>query len=208
MGSWYWQEKGSEQIFGQGTRDIRDLDLMSRLQKLRNGREFFNRGDDNNNNNDNNNCGNVFLSPPPSPPCFDFSDETRQLALPNFRSFLNDNVNNFPPPHHLLPPFPWFQNFFQPPLLQRVPDLTFQRKNDAVANTTQTMNDNRLVNRRAGMNNWKGRTNGKPRMTLPEGDTVFAFPKIAHILNNKDFEQKQEIKKTTGWWNKQWNCLE
>ena len=32
-------------------------------------------------------------------------------------------------------------------------------------------------------------------MTLPEGDTVFAFPKIAHILNNKDFEQNQEIKK-------------
>ena len=31
-----------------------------------------------------------------------------------------------------------------------------------------------------------------------EDDIVFALSKIPEILNNKDFEQKQEIKKTTG----------
>ena len=33
---------------------------------------------------------------------------------------------------------------------------------------------------------------------MPEGNIVFALPKIPQILDNKDFEQKQEIKKTTG----------
>ena len=87
--------------------DIRNLELRSRLNKLRDGREFFNRGDNNNNNN-NNNGGNVFLPPPPSSSCFDFPDETGQRPLPNIESFLNDNVNNFPlspPPPPLLPPF-------------------------------------------------------------------------------------------------------
>ena len=36
----------------------------------------------------------------------------------------------------------------------------------------------------------------KPKENLlPEDDIVFALPKIPEILSNKDFEQKQEIKK-------------
>ena len=44
----------------------------------------------------------------------------------------------------------------------------------------------------------------KPKENLvPEGNIVFALPKIPQILDNKDFEQKQEIKKTTEWLIKQ-----
>ena len=66
--------------------DIRDLEFRSRINKLRDGRELFNRGDNNNNNN-NNNGGNVFLPPPPSPHPFDFPNKTGQRPLPNTGSF-------------------------------------------------------------------------------------------------------------------------
>ena len=32
---------------------------------------------------------------------------------------------------------------------------------------------------------------------VPEDDIVFALPKIPELLDNEDFEQKREIKKTT-----------
>ena len=72
--------------------DIRDLGLRSRLNKLRDGKEFFNRegwggGWENNNNNNNNNDGNIFLLPPPSPPRFDFPDETGQDHFQILKNF-------------------------------------------------------------------------------------------------------------------------
>ena len=124
--------------------NIRDLELRSRLNKLRDGREFFNRG-----------LTTIiitvimvemfFLPPPPSPPRFDFPDETGQRPLPNIESSLNDNVNYFPPPPPPLPPLPPFQLFLQPPLLQRAPGVTVRRKNDAATNTTQTMSGDCLT---------------------------------------------------------------
>ena len=65
--------------------NIRDFELWSRLNKLRNGREFFNR--DNNNNNNSNNSGNVFLLPPPFLPRFDFLEGTGQQPLPILKGF-------------------------------------------------------------------------------------------------------------------------
>ena len=47
------KKKGLSKFFDKAP-DIRDLSL-GRLNKLRDGEEFFNRGDDNNNNNNNNN---------------------------------------------------------------------------------------------------------------------------------------------------------
>ena len=57
--------------------DIRDLELKSRLNKLDDGRELFNRGDNSNNNN-NSNSENTFLPPPLYPLHFDFSGEAGQ----------------------------------------------------------------------------------------------------------------------------------
>ena len=119
--------------------DIRDLELRSRPYKICNGKKFFNRKDDNNNNN-NNNGGNVFfLLSPPSPPRFDFQDETGLQLLPNIGNFLNDNVNNFPPPSPPPPTLPPFQQIFQPPSFQKEPDVAVRRKNDTATNTTQMM---------------------------------------------------------------------
>ena len=157
--------------------NIRDLELRTILNKLRNGREFFNRGDNNNNSNSNdNNGGNVFLLPPPSLPHFDFSDETGQRPLPNIESFLNNFPHPTPPPP-LLPPFV-------------TPDITARRKNDSVTNTTQTMSGDRLIGQlEQGIEKEKTKKN-----LVPEEDIVFALPKIPEILDNEDFEQKQEIK--------------
>ena len=132
-----------------------------------------------------------FLLPPSSPPHFDFLDETGQQPLPNIESFLNNNVNNFPPPPPPSPPLTPFQNFFQPPPLQRAPDATARRKNDAATNTTQTMSSDCLIGELERVIEKE-----KPKENLlPEDDIVFALPKIPEILSNEDFEQKQEIKK-------------
>ena len=49
----------------------------------------------------------------------------------------------------------------------------------------------------------------KPKENLvSKEDIVFPLPKKPAILDNEDFEQKQEIKKTTGWWNKGKNWFE
>ena len=124
--------------------DIRDLSLCLDLINSTMERNFFNRGDDNNDNN-NNNDGNDFLPPPPSPPNFDFPNETGQRPLPKIGSLLNDNFNNFRPPPPPPPPLPPFQTFFQPPPLQRAPDVIVRRKNDTATNTTQTMSGDRLL---------------------------------------------------------------
>ena len=131
------------------------------------------------------------MPPPPPPPCFDFPDETVQRPLPNIESSLNDNINSFPPHPPPPPPLPPFQKFFQPRPFQRVPDVTVGGKNNAATNTTQTMSGNRLIDE---LERVIERKETKENL-VPEDDIVFASSKIPEILDNEDFEQKQEIKK-------------
>ena len=76
-------------------------------------------------------------------------------------------------------------------ILRRCEDVL---KTSVSAGKTQTMSDDHLI----------GELERVIEKEKPKGedDIVFALPKIPEILNNKDFEQKQEIKKTTGLWNK------
>ena len=75
--------------------------------------------------------------------------------------------------------------------MQRAPDATARKKNDSATNTTQTMSSDRLIGELE-----RAIEKEKPKENLlPEDDIVFALPKIPEILSNKDFEQKQEIKK-------------
>ena len=100
--------------------DIRDLEIQSKLNKLREKNEYFKRSDNKNNNNNNNNNNknrgrNNFLPPPlPPPPPFEFFNTP---SVPNVGDFLNNNVDDFnfpllPPP----PPPPFSSASTQPPL--------------------------------------------------------------------------------------------
>ena len=67
----------------------------------------------------------------------------------------------------------------------------FKRKNDAVTNTTQTLSSDRLIGEFERVIKKL-----KPKENLvPEEDIIFTLPKLPAILDEEDFEKKQEIKK-------------
>ena len=72
-----------------------------------------------------------------------------------------------------------------------MPYVTVRRKNDAATSTTQMMSGDCLLGELERVIKIK-KSN---KNLVPEDDIVFALPKIPRILDNKDFEQKQEIKK-------------
>ena len=74
-----------------------------------------------------------------------------------------------------------------------MPDVTVTRKYDAATNITQTMSGDPVIGELEGVIEKK---NPKENL-VPEDDIVFALPKIPELLDNEDFEQKREIKKTT-----------
>ena len=114
------------------------------------------------------------MLPPSTLPRFDFPDKTGQQPLPNIGRFLNDNVKSFPPPPPPPLSLPPFQNLLEPLLLQRAPDVTVRRKNDAATNTTQTMSSDRLIGELEQVIEKE-----KPKENLvTEDEIVLALPKI------------------------------
>ena len=99
IGSWIQEvdigrKKDLSKLLGK-TPGINDSELRSRLNKFWNGREFFNN-----------------MLPPPSLPRFDLRTKQGSDLFQILEVFLNDIVNNFPPPPPPPPPLPPFQNFF------------------------------------------------------------------------------------------------
>ena len=168
-------EKKGFSKFLEKSPDIRDLEIREKLNKFREKDELFNRGNDNNNNN--------FIPrlPPPPPPPPGFPRQNFPPALPqppNLSDFFLDN--------YILPPPS--QQFFQPPLLPQPGNLTFQSKNDVATNTTQTLSGDRLTGELERVIEKE-----KPKENLvPDEDIVFTLPKLLTILDNDDFEQRQE----------------
>ena len=72
-----------------------------------------------------------------------------------------------------------------------MPDLTVRRKNGTATNTTQTISgDSPIKELEQVIEVERLKEN-----LVPEVDIFFVLPKILQILDNKKFEQKQEIKK-------------
>ena len=72
-----------------------------------------------------------------------------------------------------------------------MPDLTVRRKNGTATNTTQTISgDSPIEELEQVIEVERLKEN-----LVPEVDIFFVLPKILQILDNKKFEQKQEIKK-------------
>ena len=70
--------------------------------------------------------------------------------------------------------------------MQRAPDVTARRKNDAAANTTQTMSGEHLIGELEKVIEKKKKKEKPKENLLPEDDIVFSLPKRfsrANILN-------------------------
>ena len=169
--------------------DIRDMEIQSRLNKLSEKNEFFNRGDNNN----------FFpanpppppLGPPPPPP---LSDLLNIPNVPRIDKFLN---NGYVPPASHPPPFRGFTRNFFPngpstaKTSSKVGTNTAKTSSNVGTNTTQTMSGNRLTGELERVTEKE-----KPKEEIvPDENIIFSLPKIPTILDNEDFEIKQEIKK-------------
>ena len=121
--------------------DIRDLEVQSRLNKLSEKNEFFNRGDNNN-----------FFPPNPPPPPLDPpppplpSDLFNIPNVPRIDEFLNNNDFNFDFSNGYVPPAPnplplrgFVGNFF----LNRL-SMT-KTSSNVGTNTTQAMSGDCLI---------------------------------------------------------------
>ena len=180
------------------TPDVRDLEIQLRLNKLCEKDEFFNRGDGSSSNN--------FFPPPspppPSPPNFPNlrpppppSDLFNILNVPRIDEFLNNNDFNFDFSNgYVLPvPDPLTLRKFVGNIFPNGPSTAknSSKKNTVGTNTTQTMTGDCLI---GDLERVIEKENPKEEI-VHDQNIIFSLPKIPTILDNEDFEIKQEIKK-------------
>ena len=175
------------------TTDVRDLEIQLSLKKLCEKDEFFNRGDGSSNNN-------VF-PPPPLPnfpnlrPPTPSSDLFNVLNVPRIDEFLNNNDFNFDFSNdYVLPvPDPLSLRKFAGNIFPNGPSTAknSSKKNTAGTNTTQTMTGDCLI---GDLERVIEKENPKEEI-VHDQNIIFSLPKIPTILDNEDFEIKQEIKK-------------
>ena len=164
--------------------DIQDLEIRSRLNKLREKDECVNKGNDNSNNN---NSNNIFLPPPPYPPPprppTYFPPPFKPPTLSDF--FLDNEAQNFSQqPSYVSPPPP------PPSPLPPVLSLRLKRQSDVGRNTTQTLSGDHLIGK---LERITEKEKSKQNLVSDE-DSVFTLLKIRTILDNDNFETKKEIK--------------
>ena len=175
------------------TTDVRDLEIQLSLKKLCEKDEFFNRGDGSSNNN-------VF-PPPPLPnfpnlrPPTPSSDLFNVLNVPRIDEFLNNNDFNFDFSNdYVLPvPDPLSLRKFAGNIFPNGPSTTknSSKKNTVGTNTTQAKSGDCLIGH---LERVTEKENPKEEI-VHDQNIIFSLPKIPTILDNEDFEIKQEIKK-------------
>ena len=167
--------------------DIRDLGIQSRLNKFSEKYDFFNRGDNNN----------FFLPNPPPPPLGPPppplpSDLFNIPNVPRIDEFLNNSDFEFdfsngyvPPAPDPLPPRGLAGNFFPNRPSTAKTSLNME------TNMTQTMSVDCLIGERERVIEKE-----KPKEEIVSDENIIlTLPKAPTILDDEDFETKQEIKK-------------
>ena len=147
--------------------DVKDLELQSRLNKLRSRNEFFNSGDDNNINN----FSFILPSPPPQLPQPPYVPPPLPFQLPNLSDLFSKNRPPLPP---LLPP----------PPTRQPPNLSFFNNEQ----TSIFLTPPALANQHGDKYN----ANNVQRQA---NDVTFFLPKVPTILDDDKYEKKKEIKK-------------
>ena len=170
-----------------------------RLNKLHEKNEFFNRED---------NSNNSFPPPPPPPPSGLWqpppppSDLFNIPDVPRINEFLNDNDFNFD-----------FSNGYVPPAPDPLPLRGFARNifpsrssmaktsSNVGISTKQTMSGDCLI----GELERVIEKEKQKEEIFPDENITFTLPKAPIILDDEDFQIKQEIKKTKRWQDKRRN---
>ena len=175
------------------TTDVRDLEIQLSLKKLCEKDEFFNRGDGSSNNN-------VF-PPPPLPnfpnlrPPTPSSDLFNVLNVPRIDEFLNNNDFNFDFSNdYVLPvPDPLSLRKFAGNIFPNGPSTAknSSKKNTVGTNTTQAKSGDCLI---GDLERVTEKENPKEEI-VHDQNIIFSLPKKPTVLDNEDFERKQEIKK-------------
>ena len=181
------------------TPDVRDLEIQLRLNKLCEKDEFFNRGDGSSSNN-------VFPPPPPPPPppLPNFpnlrpppppSDLFNVLNVQIIDEFLNNNDFNFDFSYGCVLPVPDLLSLrkFAGNIFPNGPSTAknSSKKNTVGTNTSQAKSGDCLI---GDLERVLEKKNPKEEIAHDQ-NIIFSLPKTQTVLDNEDFEIKQEIKK-------------